>query len=150
MYMNKKTFEMKSSGKKLVFNVWIKDEEYFEVDDSIARTIQILNQRGYKTTYCCGGHSCFKFVRKSGSTHIYIMFDEIIDFENLPKNFKSKQFERIYNKEGDAKMCTIVERVVGYDENTTYEQLENKLFFIHKNLRKWALELRKRDDKDVH
>lgn len=34
----------------------IPDNKIIEVDDEIAETISVLNKKGYKTEYCCGGH----------------------------------------------------------------------------------------------
>lgn len=48
--INKKTFEIVQ-----VTDVW-KKKEYFECDDMIAPTISILNKKGYRTLFCCGGH----------------------------------------------------------------------------------------------
>ncbi|MHB1155014.1 MAG: hypothetical protein ACYCWE_19300 [Eubacteriales bacterium] len=31
-------------------------DDYFEVDDMIAPVIQLLNKKGYVTTFYCGGH----------------------------------------------------------------------------------------------
>ena len=42
-YINAKTFDMV--------------DDVFEVDDLIAETITTLNKKGYRTTYCCSGHS---------------------------------------------------------------------------------------------
>ena len=36
-------------------------EDYFECDDMIAPTISLLNRKGYKTCFCCGGHP-FPFI----------------------------------------------------------------------------------------
>ena len=42
----------------------------FEVDALIAKTIQLLNRKGYKTEYCCSGHY------GSDKTEIVDVFDE--------------------------------------------------------------------------
>lgn len=34
----------------------IPDNKIIEVDDNIAETISVLNKKGYRTEYCCGGH----------------------------------------------------------------------------------------------
>lgn len=34
----------------------IPDSRIIEVDDEIAETISVLNKKGYRTEYCCGGH----------------------------------------------------------------------------------------------
>ena len=46
------------------------NKKKIEIDDDILDTIKILNDKGYKTTYCCAGH-----VDKSQPIHIYISFD---------------------------------------------------------------------------
>lgn len=53
-----------------------------EIDDDIAKGIVLLNQKGYKTNFCCSGHldrSIFDF---------YVSFKERQSFSNLPDNFK--------------------------------------------------------------
>lgn len=46
MYMNLKTFELRHDYKNA----------YVEVDDLIAPSIQLLNQKNYITSACCSGH----------------------------------------------------------------------------------------------
>ena len=50
-FMHSKTFD-------IIFNSNIDGylDDYFEIDDYIAKPVQILNQKGYKTKFCCSGH----------------------------------------------------------------------------------------------
>lgn len=43
--------------------------KYIEVDDLIAPTIQMLNNKGYVTTACCSGHN------EEFSRYAYIQYD---------------------------------------------------------------------------
>ncbi len=52
------------------------NKKKIEIDDDILDTIKILNDKGYKTTYCCAGH-----VDKSQPIHIYISFDKFNDIK---------------------------------------------------------------------
>ena len=85
------------------YNIILADNgNCFEVDPMIANTIQTLNRKGYKTTYCCQGHSKHKkedyisaiindeLVEKAITTvlgEIYITFENINDIPYIPDRF---------------------------------------------------------------
>ena len=50
-YMHSQTFD-------IIYNSNIDGylDDYFEIDDYIAKPVQILNLKGYKTRFCCSGH----------------------------------------------------------------------------------------------
>ena len=51
------------------------------IDKNIQEHIRILNQKGYRTMYCCEGHN--------GGSNVYISFTENYFEEiNIPKGFK--------------------------------------------------------------
>ena len=50
-YMHRRTFDIINNS-----NIDGILEEYFEIDDYIARPVQILNRKGYRTRFCCSGH----------------------------------------------------------------------------------------------
>ncbi len=76
--------------------------DYFEVDELIAKPIQILNRKGYITDFCCSGHP-FAFVtegsmegdpehkinemRFESSNRAYISFKAGICLPTLPPGF---------------------------------------------------------------
>lgn len=49
--MHKKTFEIYFEVEDAVT-----PDDYFLVDDLIALPVQVLNRKGYMTTFCCAGH----------------------------------------------------------------------------------------------
>jgi len=75
-YMHKKTFEITQSsgdGSKI-------PQEYFEIDDLIAPSVQILNRKGYITAGCCSGHWYTRGISES-----YVMFEEGVSLQGLPE-----------------------------------------------------------------
>lgn len=60
----------------------IPDENIIEVDDEIAEAISILNKKGYKTQYCCGGHikNMFKYDKQ-------ICDISLLDEEKIKQDF---------------------------------------------------------------
>lgn len=51
--------------------------EFFTVDHNINMIIRILNEKGYKTRFCCGGHGSEDLLFFSHSTQPYIFFKSI-------------------------------------------------------------------------
>ncbi len=60
-----------------------------EIDSNIANDIAILNEKGYRTIACCGGHIDQDIYMMS------IVFDRMYDFE-LPKGFKQTRHRNIW------------------------------------------------------
>jgi hypothetical protein len=69
------------------FNVHCKckNKKRFECDELLVFAIKTLNQKGYKTDFCCSGH----IVDKNTKDHIqtYITFKKIYDFKKKPTGF---------------------------------------------------------------
>lgn len=61
-------------------NCWKEDcncsSSKISIDDSIADTIRLLNLKGYKTLYCCGGHINIENIYKGICPSIYIFFNK--------------------------------------------------------------------------
>lgn len=56
---------------------------HFEaIDSNITYAIRNLNKKGYKTKFCCGGHSHKELI------YIYIYFDNKYCFDTLPEDYK--------------------------------------------------------------
>lgn len=53
-----------------------------DIDKNMIEILQVLNSKGYKTRFCCGGHKdCL-------TLQIYIQFVGIYKFKNVPKGMK--------------------------------------------------------------
>ena len=58
-------------------------EEFIEIDADIAPTISLLNQKGWKTLYCCAGHE------DSNDAYIYFKNNRYLKYIGiLPKGWK--------------------------------------------------------------
>ena len=75
MYINKQTFEVTA----------FQTENSFQVDDAIADIIRDLNVKGYKTAFCCSGHS--KSMYRPEVAYIEFQFGEITP-ECLPDGWQ--------------------------------------------------------------
>lgn len=111
-FINKQTWEICNYNSRTDYD----ENEYFEVDETIALAIAELNKKGYKTSFCCSGHifddlSEFRVNAGSHGTingvfyeveednepkdydfiqsngNCYISFGSYYDFSNLPKGF---------------------------------------------------------------
>ena len=97
----------------------------FEIDELMIIPIKLLNQKGYKTRFCCSGHISDKI---GGG---YVAFRPNIDIPSLPKGWKK-------DKQGlnDGSQC------IRYDMKTTdilkrYNIIQTKM----RALIRWCNEL---------
>ena len=65
---------------------------FFAVDELLAFSIQMLNQKGYKTHFCCEGH----FFDVDEFRRLHIRFHDEVDFEDLPEGFIFSECALIY------------------------------------------------------
>ena len=79
-----------------------------EIDENIAEIISILNKKGYRTMFCCGGHIYVENIRQGYVPNLYISFNKYnsvlsnIDFVKLGANWswtKSNATLRYFMKE---------------------------------------------------
>lgn len=107
------------------------DTKLFEVDELMARPIQILNQKGYKTRFCCSGHSYEKY-EVTGNIP-YIMFDGLYKFPNLPKKW-SQDFRTDFSRK--------------FDKITTLQTNCRDKYIYMRNLEHWVDKLPYNEEKE--
>jgi len=79
--MHKKTFEIRDDLQNIT-----EINNYFEVDEMIVSSIQVLNRKGYLTRDCCSGH-------------LFKWNNETSDWDKFPPGYKPKtlkEYERKY------------------------------------------------------
>ena len=91
------------------------------IDYNMISILSILNKKGYKTKYCCGGHSEKSFI------YIYINFQGDYNFLMLPEGFIFKKRVLYYRNK---KLKTKIEK---------QKEINLKI----KILKKWVQEIEK-------
>lgn len=138
--MHKETFKMYHNDQNIV------PDGYVEIDELIAPTIQVLNQKGYITRFCCSGHPLDDWLmvepgaqyRKATMAPLvesYIMFEEGITLPVLPPDFVATQ--NIANSRLVIRKSYYIDSAF---DNQFYEKLQN-IIETMKQLYKWALDL---------
>ncbi len=79
-YMNRDTFDIINNSNIEVYL----DDDFFEIDDYIAKPVQTLNRKGYTTRFCCSGHP-FETVNE-----IILLSPEDEDPDSMPGIVQSK------------------------------------------------------------
>ena len=67
--------------------------ELVEIDEMMVYPIEILNQKGYKTRFCCSGHMFSPANRMYNEG--YILFDNIYKFPSIPRYWKYEVFNDV-------------------------------------------------------
>ena len=141
--MHRDTFKIYHNDQNIV------PEDFIDIDEWIAPTIQVLNQKGYTTRFCCSGHplndnwlfidtSKEKGYYESGNfVRSYIMFEEGITLPSLPHDFTSTQ-----NTSAPRPRLVIekIHPVTSAFENQFFEKAR-RILETMKELYEWALEL---------
>ncbi len=92
--MHKTTFRIYHNDQNFV------PEEYIEIDELIAPTIQVLNQKGYTTKFCCSGHPLGNCLWRTNDGYretsgpivdCYIAFAEGISLPSVPPGFQAEE-----------------------------------------------------------
>ena len=140
--MHCKTFEIYHNDQLIV------PEDYIDVDELIAPTIQILNQKGYTTRFCCSGHpltghwlwrdaGAEEGYRKAGAPLMsYIAFEEGITLPSLPPGFVERP-----RYGGNPRL--VIEKdhpITSAAENQFFAKAQ-RILETMKELYEWALEL---------
>jgi hypothetical protein len=141
--MHSKTFEIYHNDQLIV------PDDYIDVDELIAPTIQVLNQKGYTTRFCCSGHPLTDnwlfidseaeegYVKAGSPLHSYILFEEGITLPSVPHGF-----EEGINKYGDKPRMYIEKDhpITSSAENQFFAKAQ-RILETMKELYEWALEL---------
>jgi len=113
-----------------------RDENCFEVDELIAKPVQILNRKGYLTGECCSGHPFVpppkgfcESIHMKPTHYSYISFIEGISLPSLPPGF-------IKREHGGTRVC--IDR--WYHDKRDYECLR-EIFKSMELLYLWASNL---------
>ncbi len=137
-------------------------ENVFEVDDDIYPILKILWDKGYKTRFSCAGHNMIPgadivieeeelIYGDSLRSQIYILFDDIYTFNEVPEGFNIFNDEMLKRIGSEYEMVsnTIVECVIDYtdqliDTKNAYllcPFMELDLVKQRENLLNWAKRL---------
>lgn len=101
------------------------------IDKLIAKTIFILNSKGYKTKYCCAGHKQFS------SPDTYLFFEEPLE-PHLKPTFMDYD---VYEESKDNKVTKVEDyRVIRHYYNNKVN-IQDRIKDINHKLLIWALEL---------
>lgn len=136
--MHKKTFKIYHNDQNVV------PEDYVEIDELIAPTIQALNQKGYTTKFCCSGHPSrvWLMLDEGGYYETSSPLDSSIVFENnitlpfLPPDFEAEEREWYHGRLVIRKRYPIDD-----DNNVQYFERAEKILETMKQLYQWALNL---------
>lgn len=140
--MHEKTFKLFHNDQCL------EPEGYVEIDEMIAPIIQVLNQKGYTTVFCCAGHPLDDWLMRDAQIEMgyretgaplttYIMFEEGITLPCLPPDFEPDT-----NTYGSQPKLVIEKlyQLTNAFENQYYEKMR-RILETMKQMYQWALDL---------
>jgi hypothetical protein len=118
------------------FNVHCKckNKKKFECDELLIFAIKTLNEKGYKTDFCCSGHIIDK---KLTPPHIqtYILFKKIYNFKKIPANFIIEHEEKPYRPRVSKR--TYIGRITNLPTRD-YESQTKLIFKNIQEINKWV------------
>ena len=138
--IHKKTFDIYHSDQLIM------PDDYFEVDDEIAPSIQMLNRKGYITEWCCAGHPLLDWLMRSTEVEYekctvtpesYICFKEGVSLPVLPPGFV------IYTSPpGFVDLRLNIRRYYHVDKYLyNYFEISRNIIEAMEHLYKWTLDL---------
>ncbi len=135
--MNRTTFEIYHNDQHLL------PEGYADIDELIAPTIQVLNQKGYTTRFCCSGHPFDNWLmRENGEyretadpSESYIAFAEGITLPSLPPDFVAEQWNG--NLHLVIRKCYYIDNAF----DAQFFEKAKKILKTMEQLYRWALDL---------
>jgi hypothetical protein len=110
-----------------------KNKKLFDCDEYMIPTIKILNEKGYKTQFCCSGHIIGK---DNPSIRAYIMFDKIYKFKQCSNLIRYIHETEPYAK--GRKKRTMIDIVPQYVPEKDYAYQLSIIHTINNHLLLWA------------
>lgn len=99
-------------------------DEIVTIDENLVLVIKALNELGYATAYCCGGHVFDNYPQT------YITFYGAIQFDKLPKGFEISTFTH------EEDTTTTISKL--YPRTLSPFDLQRKLWQTAKDLLAWV------------
>lgn len=138
--MHKETFKLYHNDQNLI------PDGYADIDELIAPAIQVLNQKGYTTRFCCSGHPLDDLlVRDSGEElgyykagnplNSYITFAEGITLPSLPPDFQAEENPH------SSRLVIRKWYVIECAEDNDFFEKSRRILETMKQLYEWALDL---------
>ncbi len=136
--MHRTTFEIYHNDQNIL------PDGYADIDELIAPTIQVLNQKGYTTRFCCSGHPCDKWLMEEDEEDFretavplnsYIAFAEGVTLPSLPPDFIAEQ--SIDNLRLEIRKWYKIDNA---SDNQFFEKAK-KILETMEQLYQWALDL---------
>lgn len=109
--------------------------DFIEIDGNIAKTIKILNRKGYNTKFCCEGHDKIKH-KKDGISLAYIYFDNGTTYLEFIKNFLPDSWYIDQGELNDGKFIIRAKRNIPlkkriHDIQKMAEKLDNLMYLLY-------------------
>jgi len=141
--MHTETFEIFHNDKNIV------PSGYAAIDELIAPTIQVLNQKGYTTRFCCSGHPVGENLTRTTKNEegyyktlvyfaSYIVFEEGITLPSVPPEFEVR---RPIPGTKSAARLTIDKHYTFNTSDIPFFEKAQQILDTMKQLYQWALEL---------
>ncbi len=137
--MHKETFKIYHNDQNML------PEGYADIDELIAPTIQVLNQKGYITRFCCSGHPFNIWLMEGDEDdcqetavplNSYIAFAEGITLPSLPPDFVKEQ------SVGNSRSLIIRKWYkINNDSDNQFFEKAKKILKTMEQLYQWALDL---------
>lgn len=115
----------------------VREIRTYELDSNIAESIMLLNMKGYKTNFCCGGHPSYAYIDFDRSTSLILDRNSPIYNKEIKQNHPTNWYIDDWADYVYYKTFTIRRRNFTQEEilMNTDEQLMD---MVAKELREWV------------